>query len=194
MRILKILCSLGIIKRTHRLMRCTVDAVMWCNMCIRIKTKGKTMNLLFSFEKYLYLKYFQKYFNTFTNEYIWPPCLVRVLFIVQSKSSMGYDNGRQHKNHDHLMNPTTVWSIDSALGLLSIHEVQQKLKMVRDVIHEWLHLTKGHIAGFPLTAQQQRVTFLHWLQNWFTFRHVYYRITLYLTEMKQMEHCGSFQR
>ena len=49
-------------------------------MCIRIKSKRKTMNLFFSFEKYLYLylKYFQKYLylNTFTNECIciciWP--------------------------------------------------------------------------------------------------------------------------
>ena len=49
---------------------------MWCDMCIRIKSKRKTMNLFFSFEKYLYLylKYFQKYLylylNTFTNECI----------------------------------------------------------------------------------------------------------------------------
>ena len=49
-----------------------VDAVMLCNVCIRIKNKGKPMNLFFSFEKYLYLKYIQKYLhlNTFTNECI----------------------------------------------------------------------------------------------------------------------------
>jgi len=48
-----------------------VNAVMLCNVCIRIKSKGKTMNLFFSFEKYLYLKYIQKYLylNTFTNEF-----------------------------------------------------------------------------------------------------------------------------
>ena len=46
--------------------------MLWCYVCIRIKSKAKTMNLFFSFEKYL--KYIQNYLylNTFTNECIWP--------------------------------------------------------------------------------------------------------------------------